>query len=43
MFHDGNPEVVVDQPISAGYVSRDIPFQEFGSQELGSAGNERSG
>jgi hypothetical protein len=43
MFHGGNPEAVVDRPISGGYVSRDYPFQEIGNHEFGSPGDERSG
>jgi hypothetical protein len=35
MFHGGNPEVVVDRPISGGYVSRDYPFREIGIGDSG--------
>jgi hypothetical protein len=43
MFHGGNPEVVVDRPISGGYVSRDYLFREIGNQELESSCDERLG
>jgi hypothetical protein len=43
MFHGGNLEVVVDRPISRGYVLRDYPFHEIGNRELRSSSDERSG
>jgi hypothetical protein len=38
-----SPEIDLGRPIKGGHVSRDLPFREIGSRELGSAGNERSG
>jgi hypothetical protein len=43
MFHGGNPEAVVDRPISGGYVSRDYPFREIGDRGFGSPVDKRSG
>jgi hypothetical protein len=43
MFHGGNPEVVVDRPISGGYVSRDYPFREIENRGFGSSVDKNSG
>jgi hypothetical protein len=38
-----SPEIDLGRPIKGGHVSRDFPFWEIGSRELGSSGDERSG
>jgi hypothetical protein len=43
MFHGGNPEAVIDRPISGGYVSRDYPFREIGDRGFGSSVDKRLG
>jgi hypothetical protein len=43
MFQGGNPEAVVDRPISGGYMSRDYPFWEIRNREFRSSIDKRSG
>jgi hypothetical protein len=43
MFHGGNPKVVINRPISGGYVSRDYPFREIENWGFGSFVDKRSG
>jgi hypothetical protein len=43
MFQGGNPEAIIDRPISGGYMSRDFPFREIGNWEFGSSVDKRSG
>jgi hypothetical protein len=42
MFHGGNPEAVIDRPISGGYVSRYYPFWEIGDWGFKSPIDKRS-
>jgi hypothetical protein len=37
------PGIDLDRPNNGGHVSRDYPFRETGSREIGSPGDKRSG